>query len=98
MLPLILALSLVMVVFRDPNGTVATWVSMIPPVAPVLMYLRIVVQTPPLWQIALCLALLAGTVVGLLMLCSRIYRVGILMYGKRATLPEIMKWLKYSGA
>lgn len=97
MLPLILALSLVMLVFRDPNGPVATWVSMIPLVAPVLMYLRIVVQTPPVWQIALCLSLLAGTVAGLLILCSRIYRIGILMYGKRATLPEIMKWLKYAG-
>ncbi|HYH01054.1 MAG TPA: ABC transporter permease [Terriglobales bacterium] len=97
MLPLILALSLVMLVFRDPNGTVATWVSMIPLVAPVLMYLRIVIQTPPLWQIVLCLGIMVATVFGLLVLCSRIYRVGILMYGKRATLPEIMKWLKYAG-
>lgn len=98
MLPLILAISLVMLVIRDPNGAVATWVSMIPFVSPVLMYLRIVVQTPPLWQIALSLALLIGTIYGLILLCSRIYRVGILMYGKRPTLPEIIKWVKYAGA
>lgn len=96
MMPLILAISLIMLVIRDPNGAVATWTSMIPFVAPVLMYLRIVVQTPPMWQIGLCVALLAGTIWGLLLLCSRIYRVGILMYGKRATLPEILKWIKYA--
>jgi ABC-2 type transport system permease protein len=98
MMPLILAVSLIMLVIRDPNGTVATWTSMIPFVAPVLMYLRIVVQTPPLWQIGLCIVLLAGTIYGLLALCSRIYRVGILMYGKRPTLPEIVKWIKYADA
>lgn len=98
MLPLIIALSFVLFIIKDPNGAVSTWVSMIPFVAPVLMYLRIAVQTPPVWQIALCLALLLGTIYGLLVLCSRIYRIGILMYGKRPTLPEIVRWLKYSGA
>jgi ABC-2 type transport system permease protein len=60
------------------------------------MYLRIAVQPPPLWQIALSLALLVGTIAAILLLCARIYRIGILMYGKRATLPEIVKWLKYA--
>jgi ABC-2 type transport system permease protein len=98
MLPLILAISFVMIVIRDPNGTVATWVSMIPFVAPVVMYLRIVVQTPPLWQIGLSIGLLVATIYGLIVLCSRIYRIGILMYGKRPTLPEIAKWIRYAGA
>jgi ABC-2 type transport system permease protein len=49
-----------------------------------------------LWQIALSLFLLIATIAGLLALCARIYRVGILIYGKRATLPEILKWLKYA--
>ena len=71
---------------------------MIPFFAPILMYARIVVQTPPLWQILLSLVLLIGTVAGLVMLCARIYRIGVLMYGKRATLPEILKWLKYAKA
>lgn len=98
MLPLIVALSFVLFIIKDSNGTLSVWVSMIPFIAPILMYLRIVVQTPPLWQIGLCLALLIGTIYGLLVLCSRIYRIGILMYGKRPTLPEIIKWLKYAGA
>ncbi len=49
-----------------------------------------------MWQIGLCVALLLATMYGVLALCSRIYRVGILMYGKRPTLPEIVKWLRYS--
>ena len=66
--------------------------------SPVLMYLRIAVQPPPVWQIALSLALLVATIAGILILCARIYRIGILMYGKRPTLPEIVKWLKYAKA
>jgi ABC-2 type transport system permease protein len=46
----------------------------------------------------LSLALLMGTIAGMLVLCARIYRVGVLMYGKRPTLPEIVKWLKYAKA
>jgi ABC-2 type transport system permease protein len=49
-----------------------------------------------MWQIALSLILLVATIVGILLLCARIYRVGVLMYGKRPTLPEIIKWLKYA--
>jgi ABC-2 type transport system permease protein len=60
------------------------------------MFMRIAVQTPPLWQIGLSIALLAGTIYALVLLCGRIYRVGVLMYGKRPTLPEILKWLKYA--
>jgi ABC-2 type transport system permease protein len=62
------------------------------------MFARIVVQTPPFWQIALSLLLLIGTVAGLTVLCARIYRIGVLIYGKRATVPEILKWLKYAKA
>jgi ABC-2 type transport system permease protein len=71
---------------------------MIPFFSPVLMYLRIAVQPPPVWQVALSLLLLGATIAGMLVLCSRIYRVGVLMYGKRPTLPEILKWLKYAKA
>lgn len=98
MLPLILAISFVMIVMRDPNGALATWVSMIPFVSPVVMFLRVVVQTPPFWQILLSIAILVTTIYGLVVLCSRIYRIGILMYGKRPTLPEIVRWIKYAGA
>jgi ABC-2 type transport system permease protein len=95
-LPLIISVFMMGPVMRAPDAPVAVWSSMIPFFSPVLMYLRIAVHPPPVWQIALSLALLVGTIAGILVLCARIYRIGILMYGKRPTLPEIVKWLKYA--
>ncbi len=95
-LPLIISVFMMGPVMRAPDAPVAVWSSMVPFFSPVLMYLRIAVQPPPVWQIALSLALLVGTIAGILILCARIYRIGILMYGKRPTLPEIVKWLKYA--
>ena len=95
-LPLIISVFMMGPVMHAPDSPVAVWTSMVPFFSPVLMYLRIAVQPPPVWQIALSLALLVGTIAGILVLCARIYRVGILMYGKRPTLPEILKWLKYA--
>jgi ABC-2 type transport system permease protein len=97
-LPLIIAVFLMGPVMRAPDAPFAVWTSMVPFLSPVLLYLRIAVQPPPAWQIALSLALLVGTIAGMLVLCARIYRVGVLMYGKRPTLPEIVKWLKYAKA
>jgi ABC-2 type transport system permease protein len=96
LLPLIIAVFMMQPVMRAPDSPVAVWTSMVPFFSPVLMYVRIAVQTPPVWQIALSLALLVGTIAGILILCARIYRIGILMYGKRPTLPEIVKWVKYA--
>jgi ABC-2 type transport system permease protein len=95
-LPLLISVFMMGPVMRAPDSPVAVWTSMVPFLSPVLMYLRIAVQTPPLWQIALSLVLLIATIAGILILCARIYRIGILMYGKRPTLPEIIKWLKYA--
>ena len=97
-LPLIISVFMMGPVMRAPDSPVAVWASMVPFFSPVLMYLRIAVQPPPVWQIALSLFLLVGTIAGILVLCARIYRIGILMYGKRPTLPEIVKWLKYAKA
>ena len=96
MLPLIVSIMVMMFILRQPNSPLAVWGSMVPFVAPILMYARIAVQTPPLWQIALSIAILLATIYGMVVLCGRIYRVGILMYGKRPTLPEIVKWIKYA--
>jgi ABC-2 type transport system permease protein len=57
-----------------------------------MMFMRISVQTPPLWQIATSVALLVATIVAVAWFAGRIYRVGILMYGKKPTLPEILRW------
>jgi ABC-2 type transport system permease protein len=95
-IPLVLSVFMLNPVVQTPDAPVVAWLSMFPFFAPVVMYARIVVQTPPVWQIALSLFLLIATIAGIMVLCARIYRVGILMYGKRATLPEILKWVKYA--
>jgi ABC-2 type transport system permease protein len=97
MLPIIFSIVLSTPVLQHPNSPLAFWTSMVPFFAPILMFVRVMVETPPAWQIILCVALMLLTTWGLLGLSSRIYRVGILMYGKRPTLPELRRWLKYSG-
>jgi ABC-2 type transport system permease protein len=97
-IPLAVSMRMLSAVVQTPDAPSVVWMSMVPFLAPVLMYARIVIQTPPLWQIALSLFLLVATIAGILVLCSRIYRIGILIYGKRPTLPEILKWLKYAKA
>jgi ABC-2 type transport system permease protein len=97
-IPLVLSVFMLTAVVRTPDSPTVVWMSMVPFFAPLVMYARIVIQTPPLWQIALSLSLLIATIIGILILCARIYRIGILIYGKRPTLPEILKWLKYAKA
>jgi ABC-2 type transport system permease protein len=70
--------------------------SFFPPTAPVIMFLRMASEIPPLWQLAVSIGLLILSVGLVLWFSARLYRVGILMYGKRATLPELMRWLRYS--
>jgi ABC-2 type transport system permease protein len=69
---------------------------MIPFTAPIIMFIRMAVQAPPWWEVAISIAVTVATIYGLIVLCGRIYRVGVLMYGKRPTLPEMMKWIKYA--
>ena len=83
-------------VITNPNGLVARVISFIPFCTPLIMYLRISLATPPAWEIALSIALMMVTIYAILWVASRIYRVGILMYGKKPNLPEILRWLKYS--
>lgn len=96
MLPLIISTILMMLIITKPNDPLAVAVSLFPFTAPLLMYLRIVVQQPPMWQILTSIAVLCVTIVVVLSVCARIYRVGILMYGKKPTLPEIIKWIRYA--
>ncbi len=81
-------------VIRSPNSSLAFWVSMFPFFSPITMIVRIVTQTPPLWQILLSLAIGYATVLLLMWLTARIYRIGMLMYGKRPTIPEVMRWVR----
>jgi ABC-2 type transport system permease protein len=96
MAPLVFCMAIYMLVVTDPSSKAAIVLSEIPFFAPVLMTLRISLQSPPGWQIALSLFLLAGTTVAVVYGSAKIYRVGVLMYGKRPTLPELVRWLRYS--
>jgi ABC-2 type transport system permease protein len=95
-MPLIIPIILLTKVILTPDSGMALWLSMVPFFAPILMYVRIVASTPPWWQIAISIGLMLVTTYFIVIVASRIYRVGILMYGKRPTLPEILKWLKYA--
>ena len=81
-------------VMNDPHGTVATVFSMIPLTSPIVMMMRIPFGVP-LWQIIVSMVLLFGTFFGVVWFAAKIYRVGILMYGKKPTWKELYKWLKY---
>jgi ABC-2 type transport system permease protein len=93
-LMLVVGFYLVFPVMRAPDSPFAFWVSMVPFFAPITMLVRIMTQTPPGWQIALSLAIGFATVALLIWLAGRVYRVGMLMYGKRATIPEMLKWVR----
>lgn len=94
-MPLIFSLMIGFYVIRQPNSPAAVFFSMVPFCAPMLMVLRIALQSPPIWQVAVSITLMIATTYAMLILCSKIYRVGILMYGKRPNFREILKWLKY---
>jgi ABC-2 type transport system permease protein len=83
-------------IIGSPNSQLSVVLSLVPFFAPITMFARIAVQMPPLWQIALCLVLMAATICGMIWIVGRIYRVGVLMYGKRPNLPEVIKWIKYA--
>ena len=81
-------------VMNDPHGTIATVFSMIPLTSPIVMMMRIPFGVP-LWQIIVSIILLFGTFFGVVWFAAKIYRVGILMYGKKPTWKELYKWSKY---
>jgi ABC-2 type transport system permease protein len=97
MMPLILGFVFFPVVLNSPDGALSVTLSLIPFFTPMLMFLRITAVTPPAWQIGLSLVLTSGTVIAVTWAAARIYRVGILMYGKRATFPEMIRWMRQSG-
>jgi len=93
---IVVAFLLYPAVMRDPNSHLSVIVSLIPFLSPILMVFRIGLQTPPFWQILLSLLLSIATTVGVVRVAAKIYRVGILMYGKRPSLVELLRWLKYT--
>jgi ABC-2 type transport system permease protein len=99
MIPVILILAGFMVypaVMNNPYGGVAVFFSLFPFTSSLVMFLRTAVSEPPAWQILLSIAILIATTIGMAWFAGRIYRVGILMYGKKPTIPEILRWVRYS--
>lgn len=96
MMPMIISVFIMANVIQSPGGSLALWASLFPLTAPLIMFLRVALQSPPWWEVAISIGLMVATAYGLVLVCARIYRVGILMYGKKPTLPELMRWLKYA--
>jgi len=92
---LVIPILLMMFVMRSPDSTLSIVLSLIPFFSPILMLLRICVLLPPFIEILGSIVLLVLTTVGLIWFAGKIYRVGLLMYGKRPSLPEIIKWVRY---
>ncbi|MXV75684.1 ABC transporter permease [Candidatus Poribacteria bacterium] len=81
--------------FRIPDSTLSVLLSHIPFFSPILMFMRINVLMPPLWEILLNILLMCATVLLVMLISGKIYRVGILMYGKRPTLAQLWQWMRY---
>ena len=96
MLPLILSTVLMGPAIINPSSPMIVVASLFPFCTPLVMYMRIAASEVPAWQIVLSIVLMLAAVYVVLVVASRIYRVGILMYGKRPTLPELIKWFKYA--
>lgn len=92
---LIVPLMMLGVLVKNPDSTLITTMSMIPFFSPIMMFGRINISNPPFIEVAGSILILIVSIVFLIWIVSKIFRVGILMYGKRPTLPEIIKWFSY---
>ena len=95
-LPIWISFGLIMLVVNNPDSALSIAASLFPFTAPIIMMLRMGSQIPPAWQFAASIGIMIASIWATLWFSSRLYRVGILMYGKRATLPEILRWVRYS--
>jgi ABC-2 type transport system permease protein len=96
LMPLILGVMVFPMVLSSPDSPISIALSMVPFWTPLLMFLRVSALMPPTWQIAASIAITLATIALFNWAAARIYRVGILMYGKRPTFPEILKWIRRS--
>jgi len=96
MIPLMLGLYVAQLsVMTNPEGPAMFWLSMIPLTSPVVMLIRIAMESVELWEVLLSIGILALTFVGTTWIGARIYKTGILMYGKKVTYKEMFKWIRY---
>lgn len=94
-IPLILAFLMAQAIIENPAGPIAQWFSIIPFTSPIIMVIRVAFQSYETWELLLSMALLVLTFIGTTWLAGKIYRTGILMYGKKITYKELWKWIRY---
>ncbi len=94
--PLVFTMMIYWTVLSDPSSRASVVLSEIPWFSSILMPLRISIQPPPIWQVVLSVVLLILAILGVIYFSAKIYRIGVLMYGKRPTLPELVRWVRYS--
>ena len=97
-IPLILSFIMAESIISNPDGAVAFWFSIIPLTSPIVMMVRLAIGVPevvPYWQLILSMVLLVLAFLGTTWFASKIYRTGILLYGKKITYKELWKWLRY---
>jgi len=93
-MPLIVPILCLMLIIQSPNGIFSVILSLIPLFSPMVMLARIVLYEPPWWQVALSMVLLAVAIYGAVVFSARVFRIGILMYGKRPALKEVVRWYR----
>ena len=96
MLPIILGLFVAIGTMENPESSLSFWFSMIPFTSPIVMMARLPFEVPT-WEVVVSVAVLIATFIGFVFLAAKIYRVGILMYGKKISYKEMWKWIKYKG-
>ncbi len=94
--PMVVPIMLMFFVLQNPNSTFAIVLSLIPFFTPMLMLARVAISEPPWWQVLFSIGLLLVTIYGVILFSARVFRAGILMYGKRPSLREILRWFKYA--
>ena len=95
-IPLILAFVFAQSIIQDPSGQLAVWLSIIPFTSPIVMMVRIGFSVPA-WQLILSIFLLILTFLATVYIAAKIYRIGLLSYGKKVSYKDIWKWIRYKG-
>jgi ABC-2 type transport system permease protein len=95
-IPIILALMVAMGTMQNPESALSRWFSIIPLTSPIVMMARIPFVVP-VWELVLSMVIMVITFIAFVWMAAKVYRTGILMYGKKSSWKEIWKWLRYSG-
>ncbi len=96
-IPMIVAIIIAQMAVYNPESPAVLWCSLIPFTSPIVMMVRVAMGSAPMWQLLLSMALLIATFIFTTWIAGRIYRTGILMYGKKVSWKEMGKWLFYKG-